>query len=58
MLSAHSLISHCRQNKDNCLGQSELPRNTIFNMRTGRKVCKKWWDGSWMQTITQISTKT
>jgi len=23
-----------------------------------RKVCKKWWDGSWMQSITQIPTRT
>jgi len=27
-------------------------------MRSGRKVCKMWWDGFWMETITQISTKT
>ena len=27
-------------------------------MRSGRRVCKKWWDGFWMQTITQIPTKT
>jgi len=26
-------------------------------MRSRRKVCKKWWDIFWMQTITQISTK-
>ena len=25
----------------------------ISKTRSGRKVCKKWWDGSWMQTITQ-----
>ena len=58
MRSAHALISHSRKNKDNCFWQSELSRNTILNMRSGRKVCKKWWDGFWMQTITQIPTKT
>jgi len=47
-----------RQNKDNCFEYSELSRNTILNMRSGRKVCKEWWDGSGMQTITQIPTKT
>jgi len=26
-------------------------------MRSGRKVCKMWWDGFWMETKTQISTK-
>ena len=26
-------------------------------MHSGRKVCKMWWDGSWMQTKTQIPTK-
>ena len=31
-----------RQNKDNCFGQSELSRNTILNMRSGWRVCKKW----------------
>jgi len=25
---------------------------------TQRKVCKKWWDGFWTQTITQIPTET
>jgi len=58
MLSAHALINHSRQNKDNCLGSSELSRNTIFSMRSGRKVCKTWWEGSWMQTTIQIPTKT
>ena len=29
-------------------------RETILNMRNERKICKEWWDGSWMQTITQI----
>jgi len=24
-----------------------------LKMRCGWKVCKKWWDGSWMQAITQ-----
>jgi len=33
-------------------------RNTILNMYSGRRVCKKWWDGVWIQTITQIPTKT
>ena len=27
-------------------------------MRSGGKVCKKWWVGSWIQTINQIPTKT
>ena len=27
-------------------------------MRSGRQVWKMWWDGFWMETITQISTKT
>jgi len=27
-------------------------------MRSGRKFCKKWLDGFWIQTITQIPTKT
>jgi len=31
---------------------------TILNIRSGRKVCKKWSDGFWTQTITQIPTKT
>ena len=44
-----------RQCKDNGFGQSELSRNTICG---GRKVCKMRWDGFWMETITQISTKT
>jgi len=56
--SALALISLSRQNEDNCFQKSELPRNTILNMRSGRKVCKKWWDGFWMQTITQIPIKT
>ena len=47
-----------RQYKDNGFGQSELSRNTTLNMRSGRKVYKMWWDGFWMETITQISTKT
>jgi len=28
--------------KDNGFGKSELSRNTILNMRSGRKVCKMW----------------
>jgi len=27
-------------------------------MCSGRKVCKKWWDGFWMQKTTQIPNKT
>jgi len=40
--SAHELISHSRQNKDYCFGLSGVSRNTIINMRSGRKVCKVW----------------
>ena len=58
MRSALALISLSRQNKYNCFGSSELSRNTILNMRIGRKVCKNWWDGFWTQTMTQILTKT
>jgi len=47
-----------RQYKDNGFGYSELSRNTTLNMRSGRKVRKMWWDGFWMEIITQISTKT
>jgi len=36
----------------------ELSWNTILNMLGERKVCKKWRDGFWTQTIAQIPTKT
>ena len=58
MRSALALISLSRQNKDNCFGLSELSRNTVFNMSSGRKVCKKLRDGFCTQTITQILNKT
>jgi len=58
MGSALALISLSRQNKNNCFRYRELSRNTILNMRSGRKVCKKWRDGFCTQTITQIHTKT
>ena len=38
--SALALISLSWQNKCNCFGWSELSRNTILKMRSGRKVCK------------------
>ena len=37
VLARFALISHSRQNKDNCFGWSQLSRNTISNMRSGRK---------------------
>jgi len=55
---ALALISLSRQNKGNYFGKSELSRNKLLNMRSGRKVCKKWCDGFWTQTITQILTET
>jgi len=58
VLAKFALINHSRQNKGNCFGYSELSRNAISNMRSGRKVCKKWWVGFWKQTIIQILTKT
>jgi len=36
--------------------ESEVSRSTIY-MRSARKVCRKWWDGFWTQTITEIPTK-
>ena len=36
------LISLSGQNIDNCFGVNEISRNTILNVRSGRKVCKKW----------------
>jgi len=56
MGSALALISLSRQNKNNCFRYRELSRNTILNMRSGRKVCKKWRDGFCTQTITQTIT--
>ena len=39
------------------VSKRELSRNTTLNMRSGWKVCKKWWDGFWTQTIIQNPTK-
>jgi len=41
VLVKFALISHSRQNKDNCFRYSELSRNTTLNMCIGQKVCKK-----------------
>jgi len=56
--SALAQISNSGQNKDNGFGKSEQSRNAILSMRSVQKVRKKWWDGTWMQTISQIHTKT
>ena len=35
MRSALALLSHSRQNDDNCFGLTKLLQNTILNMRSG-----------------------
>ena len=47
VISASSALSLSRRCICNCFGKSELSRNTILNMGSGRKVCKKWWDSFW-----------